>query len=78
MALPRLTPNQIEQIARIMADTSNGFTGSEIEHHLLQCRMNDPDPGLTKWTRLYKAFCTAVNGSGSTNIIYQFIHSFIL
>lgn len=73
MALPRLTPNQIEQIARIMADTSNGFTGSEIEHHLLQCRMNDPDPGLTKWRRLYNAFCLAVNGSGSTNAVYQFM-----
>lgn len=73
MSLPRLTPNQIEQIAHIMGDTEYGFTGSEIGHHLAQCRMNDPDPGLTKWKRLYNAFCFAINGSGSTNVVFQFV-----
>ena len=60
MALPQLTPNQIEQIARIISDTSAGFTGSELGHLLAQCRMDDPDSGLTKWKRLYNAFCIAV------------------
>lgn len=73
MALPRLTLNQIEQIARIMGDTENGFTGTEIGHLLAQCRIDDPNPGLTKWKRLYNAFCIAVNGSSSTNAIFQFI-----
>lgn len=73
MAMPKLTPNQIEQIAHIMGDTGNGFTGSELGHLLAQCRMDDPDPGLTKWMRLYNAFCIAVNGSGSTNVVFQFI-----
>ena len=73
MALPRLTSNQIEQIARIMGDTNNGFNGSEIGHHLAECRMNDPDPKLTKWKRLYNAFCVSANRSGSTNIIFRFI-----
>ena len=73
MTLPRLTPNQIEQIARVMGDTGDGFTGSEIGHLLAQCRMDDPHPGLTKWKRLYNAFCVAVNGSGSTNVVYNFI-----
>ena len=73
MALPRLTPNQIEQIAHIMGDTNYGFTGSEIAHHLAQCHMNDPNPGLTKWKRLYNSFCSVVNESGSTNIVFQFV-----
>lgn len=73
MTLPQLTPNQIEQIARIIGDTDAGFTGSELGHLLAQCRMDNPDPGLTKWKRLYNAFCVAVNGSGSTNIVFQFI-----
>ena len=73
MALPKLTPNQIEQIAHIMGDTDRGFKNSEIEHHLTQCRMDDPDPGLTKWKRLYNAFCFSVNGSGSTNAVFQFM-----
>lgn len=73
MTLPQLTPNQIEQIARIIGDTGAGFTGSELGHLLAQCRMDDPDSGLTKWRRLYNAFCVAVNESGSTNIVFQFI-----
>ena len=73
MALPKLTPNQIEQIARILGDTSNGFTGTEIGHHLAQCHMVDPSPCLTKWKRLYNAFCEAVNPNSSTNSVYRFI-----
>ena len=73
MALPRLSSNQIEQIARIMGDTRGGFTGSEIGHFLAQCKMDDPDPGLTKWKRLYNAFCVAVNKSGSTNVVFLFL-----
>ena len=73
MALPTLTPNQIEQIARVMGDTTNGFTGSEIGHHLAQCHMEDPDQGLTKWKRLHNAFCLAVNSSGSTDSILRFL-----
>ena len=76
MTLPRLTPNQIERIARIMGDTDGderGLKGFEIGHNLAQCHMDDPDQGVTKWKRLYNAFCKAVNSSGSTNAIYQFI-----
>lgn len=73
MDLPTLTPNQIEQIARVMGDTTNGFTGSEIGHHLAQCHMEDPDQGLTKWKRLHNAFCLAVNSSGSTDSILRFL-----
>ena len=73
MALPTLTPNQIEQIARIMGGTEKGFTGYELGHHLAQCRMDDPDPTLTKWKRLYNAFGAVVNASSSTNVVYQFI-----
>lgn len=75
MALPQLTPNQIEQIAHIMADTDNGFTGSELGHLLAQCNIADPDYKLTKWKRLYNAFCNVVNINGSTNIVFQFIQN---
>lgn len=73
MALPNLTQPQIEKIAQILGDTSAGFTGSEIEHHLAQCRFNDPDPGLAKWKRLYNAFCEKINNDKSTNAIFMFI-----
>ena len=73
MTFPKLTPNQIERIAQIMGDTTNGFTGTELGHHLAQCHIADPNPELTKWKRLYNAFCYAVNDSGSTNVVYHFI-----
>ena len=75
MVLPRLTPNQIEQLARIMGDTDGderGLKSFEIGHNLTQCYMDDPGQGTTKWKRLYNAFCRAVNSSSSTNnfIVY--------
>lgn len=73
MDLPTLTPSQIEQIARIVGDTEKGYSGTEIEHSLAQCRINDPSPDITKWKRVFNAFCGAVNESGSTNIVYRFI-----
>ena len=73
MELPQLTSTQIERIAQILDDTNNGFTGSELGHFLAQCRMDYPDSGMTKWKRLYNAFCVAVNGNGSTNIVFRFI-----
>lgn len=74
MILPQLTTNQIEQIAHIMGDTNTGFTSSEIGRFLAQCRMDVPDSGLTKWKRLYNAFCASVNeNGGSTNTVFRFI-----
>lgn len=73
MGLPALSQPQIEQIAKVLGDTGNGFTGSEIGHHLAQCRIPDPDPGLTKWKRLHNAFCASVNNDKSTNAVYAFL-----
>ena len=74
MGLPQLNQPQIERIAQILGDTEMGFKGYEIEHHLAQCRLPDPDPRMTKWKRLFNAFCEAVNSNhGSTNEIYKFL-----
>lgn len=71
--MPRLTQPQIEQIARILGDTNNGYTGSEIGQLLMQCNMLDTDSGLSKWKRLYNAFCQKVNSDRSTNAVYAFL-----
>lgn len=73
MSFPQLTPPQIERIAQVLGDTEKGYTGSELGHHLDQCRIKDIDPNLTKWKRLYNAFSFAVNSTGSTNTVYSFI-----
>lgn len=73
MEFPKLTENQIERIARIIGDTQGGLTGSEIGRILAQCHIEDPGSGMTKWQRLYNAFCDAVNKSRSTNIVFGFL-----
>lgn len=73
VSFQKLTSIQIEQIVRIMGDTNNGFTGAEIGHFLAQCGIYDSNPEMTKWMRLYNAFCGVANESGSTNAIYSFV-----
>jgi uncharacterized protein (TIGR02391 family) len=47
--------SQLQAIADALGDTDEGLTGSEIAHLLASCRMEDPDPNLTKRYRLYNA-----------------------
>ncbi|HAU36524.1 MAG TPA: TIGR02391 family protein [Phycisphaerales bacterium] len=46
----------LESIARVLADTSDGLTGSQIGYLLQDCRIPDTDPTMTKWKRLFNAF----------------------
>ena len=63
----------IEAIAKILADTSNGFTGSEIGSLLLECQIPDPDPKITKWRRLNTALVAKQESDGCSNNIISFI-----
>ena len=64
---------EIERIAKILADTSNGLTGTEIGHILRSIRINDIDPSYTKWKRLYNALVFLHNQRGTGNHILSFI-----
>lgn len=64
---------EIERIAKIIGDTENGLTGTEIGHNLQSAGITDTDPGITKWKRLYNALATAHNTRGSGNHILGFI-----
>ena len=61
--IPRkcLSPQQLERIAKIIGDTSEGLTGSQIGHALLQYGLKDVDPSNTKWKRLYNSFAESQN-----------------
>lgn len=39
----------LERISKILGDTSNGLTGSEISYFLQQCNIKDVTPEITKW-----------------------------
>jgi uncharacterized protein (TIGR02391 family) len=64
---------EIERIAKIIGDTNDGLTGTEIGHLLLSCGIKDIDPLITKWKRLYNALAVAHNERESGNHILGFI-----
>jgi uncharacterized protein (TIGR02391 family) len=65
--------SELEAIAQGIADTSEGLTGSEIEHILASIKMADPTPNMTKWKRLYNAFVERQNKSQNRRAILEFI-----
>lgn len=59
-------PGELEGICKVLGDTSSGLSGSEIGQLLRTCQINDPQPALTKWKRLFEALyaCQQKDGSG--------------
>lgn len=68
-----LSPGQLESLCKILADTSQGLTGSEIERLLAQAKVKDTDPAMTKWKRLYNALAASQNRDGSSDRVFAFI-----
>jgi hypothetical protein len=55
MPVPCFQLNILERICDVLADTSTGFTGSEIGKLLMRLSIADPQPQMTKRHRLYEA-----------------------
>lgn len=68
-------PAQLEQICQILAHTVTGLAGSEIGRLLAQLRINDPDPTLTKWKRLFEALSAKQHQDRCGNAVVAFIHA---
>lgn len=66
-------PGELERVCRVLADTDNGLTGSEIGRKLAQARIADVAPTLTKWKRLYNALATRQNTDGVGNCVLSFV-----
>lgn len=64
---------QAESIARILAETNEGLSGTQIAHLLQECRMADPTPDMTKWKRLFNAFAEAQNRNQVGNHILMVV-----
>lgn len=58
---------QIEAVARVLADTSEGLTGQEITFILGSAGILDVDPRNTKWKRLYNAIASVQAEKGVGN-----------
>lgn len=65
--------SQLEAVARALGHTDDGLTGSEIGHLLATARIDDTDPGITKWTRLFNAFVNCQSRLGHRRNVLAFI-----
>ncbi len=72
--VPCFDAQHLTSIAKIMGDTNDGLTGQEIEYLLRDCRIYDPDPGMTKWKRLFNAFVATQNAKKVGNHVVMFIN----
>lgn len=68
-----LGTNAYNSLSKILGDTSNGLTGSEISYFLQQCNIKDVTPEITKWKRLYSALASVQNFDKCSNKILRFI-----
>jgi len=71
--LEPIRANILEGISRIIGDTSRGLTGSEIGYILQMAKLQDVDPSITKWKRIFNSFIQFQNSSQSSNNILNFI-----
>jgi uncharacterized protein (TIGR02391 family) len=71
--IPCFDPSVLEAVCRVLGDTSEGLTGSEIGYILADAKIPDPDAGLTKWKRLFNALALAQNTHQFGNYTLMFI-----
>ena len=71
--IPPFSPERLESIAKVLGDTTDGLTGSEINHILAQCNIGNPDSDITKWKRLYNALAEFQNEHKVGNHVVIFI-----
>jgi uncharacterized protein (TIGR02391 family) len=71
--LPIFNAQHLEAACKVLADTERGLTGNEIGYILQDCRIEDVDPSLTKWKRLFNALAKAQNTHQVGNHLIMFI-----
>jgi len=67
------TAAELESICKIIADTSEGLSGSEIGHLLQDTHIPDPNPTMTKWKWLYNALVGMQYRDQKGNCVLSFI-----
>lgn len=72
--LPCFDSAELEAACKVLGDTVNGLSGNEIGHLLLEIRVADTDPSITKWKRLYNALVSKQNQVKAGNFVIQFIN----
>lgn len=70
---PIIDPQSLESICRTIAATSDGLNGSQIAKLLVDSKVKDITPNITKWKRLYNAFVNYQNNFKCSNGVLSFI-----
>ncbi|WP_119079479.1 TIGR02391 family protein [Chitinophaga alhagiae] len=71
--IPSIDAHYLEAVCKVIANTEKGLTGSEIQKLLADSKIDDSDPDLTKWKRLYNAFAHWQNNNNCSNNIVDFL-----
>ena len=71
--IPPFDARHLDAISRVMGDTVTGLSGSEIRQLLVECQIDDPNPEMTKWKRLYNAFVAFQIRNNAGNHVLVFI-----
>lgn len=64
----------LKAICKVLADTENGLTGTQIGCILQDCKVEDTDPSATKWKRLFNAMAHKQNQRKMGNFLIMFIN----
>jgi uncharacterized protein (TIGR02391 family) len=72
--IPPFDAQQLTAIAKILADTEKGLTGTEIGYLLGDSKIPDTSPEMTKWKRLSNAFINYQNERQFGNHVVVFIN----
>ena len=73
-SLPRFESAHLEAACKVLGDTSQGLSGSEIEYILREVGAPDPNPSMTKWKRLFNALVAAQNERQVGNHLVLFVN----
>lgn len=69
------SPQDLEAVSRVLADTARGLADPRSAGYFQEIRVEDVDPGNTKWKRLYNALAAAQNKHQVGNHLIQFINA---
>lgn len=72
--IPPFDSQHLEAACRVLADTENGLTGTQIGGLLHEIKVPDPTPNLTKWKRLFNALFAVQNKHQVGNHLIQFVN----
>lgn len=64
----------LEAACRVLVDTAQGLTGTQIGRLLQETQVADPSPDMTKWKRLFNALAGAQNQHQVGNHLIMFIN----